>query len=173
MNATTKPQFTAEDIEALLEGTTPGPWSFSDGGITAAEGEYQIADVHPWNGDGNHTDEAKEAAKNARLIADAPDLARLAASQARELADLRADRDSWCNQAHDRVKDWDEMRQRAETAERALAAANERVRVLEGALIRSPCKCHYEIDPCARCAALAATAPASPAASAPVEEPKP
>ena len=41
----------------------------------------------------------------------------VAAEAADEIERLRADRDSWRNQASERVRDWDEMRQRAEHAE--------------------------------------------------------
>lgn len=47
--------------------------------------------------------------------------------------ELEADRDSWAQQADDRVKDWDDMRQRAERAESerdALRADAERYRWL-------------------------------------------
>ena len=40
--------------------------------------------------------------------------------QEAEIADLKVDRDSWADQASDRVKDWDDMRQRAEKAEALL-----------------------------------------------------
>lgn len=40
------------------------------------------------------------------------------------IADLQADRDSWSEQASERVKDWDEMRQRAEKAEAQLQESN-------------------------------------------------
>ncbi len=42
-----------------------------------------------------------------------------------EVERLRSDRDSWCQQASDRVADWDEMRRRAERAE-AQAEADRR-----------------------------------------------
>lgn len=44
-----------------------------------------------------------------------------------EIERLRADRDSWMEQAHDRINDWDDMRIRAEKAERELAALRERI----------------------------------------------
>lgn len=56
----------------------------------------------------------------ARLLAEL-NCHRLAAKQ------LRADRDSWCDQASQRLQDWDEMRQRAERAESELAALRGRV----------------------------------------------
>lgn len=43
--------------------------------------------------------------------------------QEAEIADLKVDRDSWADQASDRVKDWDDMRQRAEKAEALLQEA--------------------------------------------------
>ena len=43
--------------------------------------------------------------------------------QEAEIADLKVARDSWADQASDRVKDWDDMRQRAEKAEAQLARA--------------------------------------------------
>ena len=43
------------------------------------------------------------------------------ADSERTAADLTADRDSWCEQAHERLKDWDDMRKRAEAAEAELA----------------------------------------------------
>ncbi|UXC37171.1 hypothetical protein [Cupriavidus gilardii] len=36
------------------------------------------------------------------------------------IRELTSDRDSWCNQAADRLKDWDDMRQRAEAAEKRI-----------------------------------------------------
>ena len=36
------------------------------------------------------------------------------------IRELTSYRDSWCNQAADRLKDWDDMRQRAEAAEKRI-----------------------------------------------------
>jgi len=44
-----------------------------------------------------------------------------------EVVELRGDRDSWRGQAEDRMDDWTDMRDRADTAESALAALRKRI----------------------------------------------
>jgi hypothetical protein len=45
-------------------------------------------------------------------------------SQEAEISNLRDDRDSWLDQASQRLEDWDDMRRLAESAESRLASAN-------------------------------------------------
>lgn len=119
----------AEQYEALLEGTTPGPWEMwtsnsfrrisqkhgKDGGVLCAVKHNDgCADLHFGNGGYEGPD--------ARLMLAAPDLARAAASLARENAELRKWRD-------DEVHDW-VRKERLQSAERERDAAKEKVRAL-------------------------------------------
>ena len=60
-------------------------------------------------------------------------------SQEVEIYNLRADRDSWLDQASQRVEDWDDMRRRAESAESRLAAANAQLRLMHRVLSQAVC----------------------------------
>lgn len=54
-------------------------------------------------------------------------LAKIRQMHREEIERLQVDRDSWAEQASDRVRDWDNMRQRAEEAE-AQAAMRQAIR---------------------------------------------
>jgi chromosome segregation ATPase len=57
-------------------------------------------------------------------------------SQDAEISNLRDDRDSWLDQASQRLEDWDDMRRRAESAESRLAAAKAEIEQLQAGLAK-------------------------------------